>query len=235
VRVRSPLLVGLLAALLLGAAPGPTHAQLFLASRPHPEFMIGPLMVRASVVPELGPVTLDVLWSLVIPPARNAIEFEQDLYFLWPGAVNPDASDGDPEPALARYVEARGFTVIADGRLPLFAQSLYQMDTEAPPERVTGGAPFVTFVRQSGPLGLTSPATYVRIPWTPQMVNRAWLIDLRLTSTGLVTPRKASWIENAFWGQRHVISISFNDVRHRALFPMYFGVRRSRLAHPETA
>lgn len=220
-RVGSALPVALLATLLLGA-PTPARAQLFFASRPHPEFMIGPLLVRASVTPALNPVTVDVLWSLVVPPTRSAGEFEQDLYLLWPGAVTGEASDGPPDPALARHVEARGFVVTSEGRLPLFAQSLYEMESELPPEPVAGGAPFVTFVRQGGPLGLTSPATYVRIPWSPKMVNRAWLMDLRLTINGLIQPRKASWIENVFWGQRHVISISFNDVRHRALFPMYF-------------
>ncbi|MBI4240425.1 MAG: hypothetical protein HY613_01805 [Candidatus Rokubacteria bacterium] len=211
----------LLAALLLAGTPTPAQGQLFLASRPHPEFMVGPLLVRATVTPSLGPVTVDIMWSLVIPPTRSAREFEQDLYLLWPGAVVADPSEGGPDPALARYVEARGFTVIGEGRLSLFAQSLYQMETELPPERVAGGAPFVTFVRQGGALGLTSPVTYVRILWTPKLVNRAWLMNLRMTIDGLIQPRKASWVENVFWGQRHVISISFNDVRHRALFPMY--------------
>lgn len=215
-------IVGFVFALLVGGAPAPGHAQLFLASRPHPEFMIGPLFVRAGVTPALGPVTVDVLWSLAIPVAKSAAELEQDLYLLWPGAVTGDPSAGPPDPALARYVEARGFTAVAEGRLPLFARGLYQMGSALPPEPVGGGAPFVTFLRAGGALGLTSPATYIRIPWTPKMANRAWLMDLRLTVSGLIKPRKASWIEDAFWGQRHVISISFHDVRTRVMFPMYF-------------
>ena len=43
------------------------EAQLFLASRPDPAFTIGPLIVRAGVTPGLGPVTLDVLFSLGLP------------------------------------------------------------------------------------------------------------------------------------------------------------------------
>jgi hypothetical protein len=214
--------MGLLVALLLAGAPARSHAQLFLASRPHPEFMIGPLFVRASVTPALGPVTVDVLWSLVIPPTRSASDFEQDLYLLWPGSVAGDGSAGPPDPALARYVEARGFAVIAEGRLALFARGLYQTGSDQPPEPVEGGAPFVTFVRAGGPLGLTSPGTYIRIPWTPKLVNRVWLMDLRMTINGLIKPKKASWVETVFWGRRHVISIGFNDVRHRVLFPMYF-------------
>ena len=200
-----PWRLALLVALLIGGAPAAAPAQLFLASRPHPEFMIGPLIVRASVGPELGPVTVDVLWSLVIPPGKSATDLEQDLYLLWPGAVTGDASAGAPDGALARYVEQRGFTVIDAGRLSLFAQNLYQLESAAPSKRVTDGAPFVTFIRDGGPLGLTFPATYVRIPWAPEAANRAWLMDLRLTLTGLIKPKRASWIEDLFWGPRHLI------------------------------
>ena len=213
--------MGLLVALLLAGAPAPGHAQLFLASRPHPEFTIGPLFVRASVTPALGPVTVDVLWSLVIPPTRSGSEVEQDLYLLWPGSVTGDASAGPPDPALARYVEARGLVVVAEGRLALFARGLYQVGQDRPREPVEGGAPFITFVRTGGALGLSAPATYIRIPWTPKLVNPTWLMDLRMTINGLVKPMKASWVENVFRGERHLISIGFNDVRNRALFPMY--------------
>lgn len=214
-----PWSLALLAALLIGGAPGAAHAQLFLASRPHPEFMIGPLIVRASVGPELGPVTVDVLWSLVIPPDRSAASLEQDLYLLWPGAVAGEAGAA-PDRALSRYVEQRGFTVINAGRLPLFAQGLYELESAAP-RRVTDGAPFVAFIRDGGPLGLTVPATYIRIPWAPEAANRAWLMDLRLTLNGLIKPKRASWIEDLFWGPRHLLSLSFNDVRPRAVFPIY--------------
>lgn len=220
-RIQTAGAAGLLV-LVLGGAPTPGHAQLFLASRPHPEFMIGPLFIRASVTPALDPVRVDVLWSLVIPPTRSASELEQDLYLLWPGSVRSDGSAGQPDPALARYVEARGFVVVAEGRLPLYARGLYQMDEDVPPEPVGGGAPFVTFVKAGGPLGLTPPATLIRIPWTPKLANPVWLMDLRMTVDGLIKPRKASWIENVFWGQRHVISLSFNEVRSRVLFPVYF-------------
>ncbi len=215
-----PWSLALLAALLIGAAPAAAQAQLFLASRPHPEFMIGPLIVRAGVGPELGPVTVDVLWSLVIPPHRSAAALEQDLYLVWPGAVAGEAGAA-PDGALARYVEQRGFTVIATGRLPLFAQSLYQLESAAPTKRVTDGAPFVTFIRDGGPLGLTVPATYIRIPWAPEAANRVWLMDLRMTLNGLLKRKRASWIEDLFWGPRHLISIGFNDVRPRAVFPIY--------------
>jgi hypothetical protein len=36
-----------------------------------------------------------------------------------------------------------------------------------------------------------------------------------------VTPRPATWVERVFWGDRHTISLTFNEVRGRALFPLY--------------
>jgi hypothetical protein len=178
--------------------------------------------VRATVTPQLGAVKVEVLWSLVLPPDRSASGLEQDLFLLWPGEIVADARVGPPDPPLARYVEQRGFTVIAEGRAALFSQSLYQLDSSEPPAPIAGGAPFVTFVRQGGALGLTSPVSYVRIPWTPYQVNRARLMDLRFGAKGMITARPASWIEEVFRGRRSLISLSFNDVRPRALFPLYF-------------
>jgi hypothetical protein len=216
-------------ALLLGwAAPDFAHGQVFLASRPNPEFTIGPLFVRATVAPETEVVTLDVLWSLVIPPNTSGASVEQDLYLLWPNSVDGDSTAGAADPALAAYVKSRGFTPIAEGRLPLLAKSLYRIGEELPPEPVKGGAPFVTFVRQGGPLGLTSPVTYVRIPWTPLLANRTWLMNLKMELTDLMKRRKATWIEDLFWGPQHTISLTFNDTRPRALFPLYFE-RRDRV------
>ncbi len=97
------------------AAPDIACGQVFLASRPNPEFTIGPLFIRATVTPDTEVVTLDVLWSLVIPPNTTGAAIEQDLYFLWPNAVDGDSSSGAPDPALAAYVKSRGFTTIAEG------------------------------------------------------------------------------------------------------------------------
>jgi hypothetical protein len=179
----------LLALALIAGAPGAAQAQLFFGSRPNPGFTIGPLFIRANVTPALGPVEIHVLWSVDLPPNRSAADFEQDLYLLWPGGVHSELAPGKPDPALARYVEARGFSVIGEGRLPLVAQNLYAAGGEGRPEPVSGGAPFVTFVQDSAAFGLSPPATWIRIPWTPRLANRTWLMDLRMRAPAFVRPK----------------------------------------------
>ncbi len=230
-----PLLGGAaLITLLLTGSSVPASAQLFFASRPHSELRVGPLFVRAQVTPDIADVVVNVLFSVAVPLTRSAAELEQDLFLLWPGAVGGDPQLGPPEPALAGFVQAQGFAVVDEGRLPLFAQPLYQITgggemSSGPAILVAGGAPYVTFVRASGPLGLSAPATWVRIPWTPQAANRAWLMDLRLTAKGLVKAKPATWVEHMFWGSRHHIALSFNDVRQGAVFPLYFWNRERRV------
>jgi len=86
----------------------------------------------------------------VIPPTRSGATFAQDLYLLWPDEVDGLTTPGPPDPALARYVAERGFTVVGEGRLPLSAQSLYQRD-ERPPEPIAGGAPMSPSCAKAGP------------------------------------------------------------------------------------
>jgi hypothetical protein len=209
-----------LGALLL-LAPAVAHAQLFIASKPNPSFMIGPLFVRASVTPDLKPVVVEILWSIAVPPGKTAVDLEQNLNLLWPGGLSADRTAGPPDPDLERFITQRGFSVIESGRLALAAQHLYRLETDLPPVRIPGGAPFVTFVRDTGPLGLTPPATWIRVPWTPLMANRAYLMSLPLTTRGLIKPKPATWAERTFWGPRHRISLSFHEVRQRAVFPLY--------------
>jgi hypothetical protein len=213
---------------VLVAAPGVAGAQVFLAANSEPGLSIGPLFVRASVGPEGGPVTVEVLWSLAIAPGRAGAP--PDLFLLWPGGVSADPAAGRPDPELARYVEARGFGVVDEGRLPLLAQSVRAMGRDVPPEPVPGGAPFVSFVRQGGPLGLTAPATYVRIPSTPRLADSRWMLNVRLTVPDLVRPRKASWVERVFWGPRYRVALGFHDLQNQALFSMYLE-HRDRVVH----
>jgi hypothetical protein len=170
-------------------------------------------------------VSVDLLWSIVLPPNRSAADVAQDLYVLWPGQVQDDAAAGRADRALIGYVEERGFEVIGEGRLPLVAQSLSEGGGGAREEPQPGGAPYVTFVQAGGALGLSPPATFIRIPWTPRLADRAWLMDLRMKVGGLVKPRKATWAERLLLGGRHTFTMSFNEVRDRPLFAMYFAHR----------
>src|SRR5207237_10034329 len=97
----------------------PARAQIFLASTPHPEFSIGPLFIAGVVRPDLGPITVSVSWSIVRPPKSAPDVGQQDLYLLWPAEVATATAGGSADPELPRYVEARGFTVLAQGRLVL--------------------------------------------------------------------------------------------------------------------
>jgi len=212
-----------LAAVVVLTAAGAAHAQLFLGSRANPELTVGPVFVRATVSPRTPQlVTVDVLFTLSAPPTRSAAELEQTIFFLWPGEIVEDPKNGQGDPALNKYLQARGYSIVADGRVELWAQSAYQLESDAPPERMGSGAAFATFVRQGGVLGMTPPASEIRMPWHPKMTNRAWLMNLRFSARGLVKPKPATWVESTFWGARYRFELGFNDVRSRALFPIYF-------------
>jgi hypothetical protein len=204
-------------------------AQVFLATRANPEFEVGPVFVRASVEPSLGPVTVDVLWSLAVPPTRSALGLEQDLYLLWPAALRgEEAAGGDP--TLVEYVRSRGFTLTGEGRLPLFVEELYPPPGATSTDRRIGAAPFVSF-RHVGleALGVQPSASMIRIPWTPDLVNRVRLLKLRLRLENAIRPKPANWLEELVRGSRHVLSLSFNDVRDPALFPLYLENRSRAL------
>ena len=211
----------MLAALVVTSVPGAAHAQLFLGSQANSGLSVGPLFVKAAVAPGQDVVTIDVMWSLTVPPDRSAAELEQTIYLLWPGDILPNPAAGKADPAVNRYLEQRGFTVIEDGRVTLVSRSAYQLETDAPPESIEG-APFASYVRQGGALGLTAPGSYIQVPWHPKMANRAWLMNLQFKARGIVKPKPATWVESTFWGDRHRFELGFNDVRSRALFPLYF-------------
>ena len=182
-------------------------------------------MVSATVREETGPVPVVVTWSLLLPPDRQAADVAQDIYLLWPGEIRNDAPTQKPDAALARYVTDRGFDVIGEGRAGLLARGLADGATEVQ----AAGAPFVTFV-QTGALGLSPPATFIRIPWTPRLADRSWLMELTLNVAGLVKPQKLGWVETIVRGGPSRVAIGFNEVRDRPLFPMYLA-HRDRVVH----
>ncbi len=223
----------LLAILLLGGVPAGAAAQVFLGPSAHPEFTIGPLYIRAAVTPTMtGPLPVDIFWSLVIPAGRSAGDvIDGDLFLLWPSAVLPAPNLGPPEPALAKFVEERGLTAVDEGRVEYSARNIYTSGpTRREPERIAGGAPFVTYVREAGALGLSTPATYIRIPWNPKLVNAVYIMSIKLHTKGLIKPKSQTWTERTFWGPRSRLLLSFQDVNARAMFPMYFA-HRDRVVH----
>ncbi len=219
-----------LTALALVAAPAAAYGQVFIATQPKPVFTVGPLSIRANVGPAHGPVEVSVLFSLVVPGTVTSDSLAQDLYLLWPGEVDGEAVAGAPDPDLRKSIEARGFEVAREGRLPLAARAISVGRNRPKPEPIAGGAPYVTYTREPGPLGQGTPGSWIRIPWTPRLVDRTWLIELRMRLTGLRRPKQATWLENSLWGERHIITLSFNDVRTRATFPMYLAYR-DRVLH----
>ena len=210
-----------LSLLALAGWAAAVEAQVFVASRPHPEFTIGPLFVRASVRPELGPVTIDIFFGLVLPTDHTAAESEQDIFLLWPSTLISETNLGAPDRSLIEYVEKRGVTVVSEGRATLSSRAVAGTRGERPREAVPGGAPFVTFVREGGALGLSSPVSLIKIPWTPKLANPLYLTNLKMVTKGLIKDKPATWLEHAFWGSRHRLTVSFHEVRSRALFPMY--------------
>ena len=208
----------LLAALAL--APIDAHAQIFIASTPDPPFTIGPLTIRATVTPLLAPVDLEVRWGLDIPPGKSRAGMEQDIFLLWPGEVTNPKGRVAGDKALAQYVEKRGFTVVGDARLPLYAQNIYAEGVEAAPKPV-GEVVYVTFVQDSHALGLSPPATWIRIPWTRQMADATYMMSLLMRVGSVIKPSEVRWVESVFTGERHQFSLSFNEVRDRPIFPMY--------------
>src|SRR4030095_1157756 len=163
------------------AASASVEAQVLFASRPRSGLVVTPLFVVANLTPDAVDIPVEVMFSLMIPSNRSALEFEQDLYLLWPGeVVGTDATGGiDLPPVVAAQV-----SVIGRGRVRLQAQRHY----ESPADTVVmpTGAPFVSVVRTGGPLGRSPAATYIRIPWNWHLANQAWLMSVHFVAKGLV-------------------------------------------------
>jgi hypothetical protein len=218
---RAPVVIGGLAlAVALAAAPDAVLAQVFLASRPEPGLAVRPLFIVANVASDAADVPVEVLFSLVIPPDRSALDLEQDLYLLWPGEVG----GADPGPGFGLPPEvAAQVSVIATGRVRLQAQRHYEAPADT--EVIAAGAPFVTVVRTGGPLGQSPAATYVRIPWSPKIANQAWLMSLHFTARGLVKLQPTTWVGRMVSGSRSTLAFGFNDVGSPAMFSMYYWQR----------
>src|SRR5262245_393811 len=148
-------------AFLCATAPAVGHGQVFIASRPHPEFLVGPLFVVASVSPGSGPVNVNLSWSLTTKPGHRAADIRQDLYLLWPAEVAESTAPGSAEPQLIREIEGRGLAVGGSGRLLLRGRDRMQVGTAALGEPLDVVASYVTFTRPGSQTGAVS---YMKIP-----------------------------------------------------------------------
>jgi hypothetical protein len=217
--------VGGALALALGALPGVGQAQVFLASRPHPEFAIGPLLIVARVQPDLGPVAVRVSFGLTLPPNARVEDMQQDLYLLWPAEVASASASGAADPALRRYVEERGFAVVGEGRIALAVRDRAKLGTPAPSDPLPESAPFVTFYKLGTNPAQAGVGTLVKIAWTPHLIDSNGLLSLSTTLKDLITPRAATWLNELFWGHRHVLSLSAGSAGSVALYSILLDQR----------
>lgn len=215
--------------MLLICTAGTACAQVFLATRPSPEFMIGPLIVSATVPADLATVQVNVSWSLSVPTGRRPPPSD-DLFLLWPREVAAATIPGAADPDVARYVEARGLQVLGGGRLSLRSRDRSRIGTGTPGDPLDVDASYATFMRAGSPqLGI---GTYIKIPWTAKLADPLRIITLGLPLKGMIGPKPASWFAELFWGRRYAITSSFGDVGQIALslFPIYFE-RRDHVVH----
>src|SRR5262245_18178114 len=210
------------------ATPAPGHAQVFLASRPHPDFMIGPLFVVASVSPGVPHVTVNLSWSLTTGPVASK-DIGQDLYLLWPAEVVESTAPGQAEPELVREVERRGLTVVSSGRLLLRTRDRLQLGTTALGEPLPVRPSYVNFTRPGAQAGTV---TYIKIPWTPALADQLSIVTLVLPLRGLVVPKAGTWLEDLCRGGRQVVTTGYGDLGPPVLglFAIYYE-RRDRIVH----
>jgi hypothetical protein len=211
----------LLAVVCALVAPAPARGQLFFADPPSPGLRVAPLTIRAAVSPASGPVQVRLLFSVVAPPGAAL----PGLYLLWPGEVKGDPALGPGDPTLAPEVTRLRYDVVDEGRLPMRARRLGGESGSAEREPIAGGAPYVTFVQTGGALGLSAPATWIRLPATPRLTDPDWIVVLEIPSLSAVKPKPATFLERWLLGERRLFAMTFNEVRGRPLFRMYLAHR----------
>jgi hypothetical protein len=218
-----PRIAALCVAAIAGAAPA--HAQVFLASQPHPQFSIGPLFIVTVVQPDLTTVA-NVSFSLTLRPNVTDVEIDGDLFLLWPAEVSAANLPGAADPTLGQELERRGFAVLSSGRLALRSRDRMVVGTGAQGDPIEPGASFVTFNRRTAAAQFGG-ATYVKIPWTSKLVDSLNVVTLVLPLRGLILQKPATWLEETFWGRRWVLTVGFGDLGSpaQALYPFYFEQR----------
>src|SRR5438552_8474405 len=210
---------------LLWALPSESSAQIFLASKPHPDFAVGPLFVIANVRPDLS-VTVNTSFSLTLRPGAAHATREQDLFLLWPAEVAEPTAAGPADPTLARGLHDH-LVVLSSGRLKLQSRDRTLVGTGQLGEALPEVASYATVTRQ-GPMGSqVSPVTYITIPWPPKLTDPLTVTTLVMPLRGLVTPKRASWVAETFWGRRWILTVGFGDLGPPVmpLYAIYFDHR----------
>jgi hypothetical protein len=213
--------VAVLVALLAFARPA--AGQVFLSALADPEFSIAPLFVSLSVSSESTP-HLTIFWGIDAPPHPKQAP-PPHLFLLLPFDITAPGTPQDGADDLAKYVTARNFRVTHQGAVSIVGRNRTDMGTGRPPQSL-GRAPFVTFVRESADRGRSRSATLLRIPWSRHIASTDWLVGVDMAVTDLVRRKPTSWYEDVFWGPRWTASASFGDLRHSALYPLYFELRQ---------
>lgn len=214
----------LLLAVLVLSSPTPAVAQVFFSATPSPDLRIGPLMVRATVAPEPGPVRVRVQFSVMTSRGGRPASVP-DLFLLWPDEVQGDPKLGAKDAALSRSVEALGFDVIGEGRVALNVRRLHVPPGPTARQALPGGAAYVTFVQTGNTFGLSPPATWIRIPASRTLSDPDVMMEVELQSPLLAKRKLASWAERWLLGERWLLVLSFNEARGRPLFRMYLDHR----------
>ena len=210
---------------LAGALPSEASAQIFLASKPHPDFAVGPLFVIANVRPDRA-VTVNLSFSLTLRRGVSRVAMEQDLFLLWPAEVAEPTAPGPADPALGRDIH-EGLVVLNSGRLALRSRDRTLVGTGQLGEVLPEVASYVTVTRRGPLANQVSPVTYIKIPWTPKLVDPHTVTTLVMPMRGLVTPKPASWVAETFWGQRWILTVGFGDLGSPVmpLYALYFDHR----------
>ena len=142
--------------------------------------MIGPLFVRASVAPDLKPVVVEILWSVAVPPAPDGRSTSSRICTCsGPAGSSPTAPPGRPIPRSSASSRS------ADSASSKSGAAAAGRPAPVPPrDRRSPRCASPAGHRSSPSCGTTArsgsrpPATWVRVPWTPLMANRAYLMSL---------------------------------------------------------
>ena len=224
--MRSAWVLVTVAVLVLFGAVDASDAQVFFGAEPRASLTIGPLFVVGTASPDIGVMTVTVAWN-VVPASGRAVA--QDLHLFWPAEVASATAVGDADPEVVRYVEARGFAPTGSGRLVVRSRNRSQLGLPGPADPVGVTASYVSFVRKGAPVQ-AGAGSLVRIPWTTQLGDPRFVLNLALPLRGIVGPKPATWLEELFWGRRNVVTLSWGDPGSLALYPLYFE-NRDRILH----